>query len=70
MGLYAVAGIMAEKRRRKQLLEELKMLGAVDKSAVPAENIRKYPYDKHRIESLAKEGKIKETSDGRYYLPK
>ncbi|MGC8940396.1 MAG: hypothetical protein ACP5IM_07900 [Candidatus Bathyarchaeia archaeon] len=69
MGLHAVAGIMAEKRRRKQLLEELKKLNAVDeKSAIPAENICKYWYDKHRIEDLIKEGKIGKTSDGRVYL--
>ena len=69
MGLYAVAGILAEKRLRKQLLEKLKKLNAVDeKSAIPAETICKYWYDKYRLEELIKEGKIGKTSDGRVYL--
>lgn len=68
MAIFGAIAAATEKRRKKELLEELKMLGAVDKSAVPAENIRKYPYDKHRIESLVNEGKIGKTSDGRLYL--
>lgn len=69
MAIFGAIAAATEKRRKKELLEELKVLGAVDeKSAIPAENIRKYPYDKHRIEGLTKEGKIRETNDGRYYL--
>jgi hypothetical protein len=70
MALYGAIGAAVEKRRKKQLLEKLEKLDAIDiESAVHVEKICEYWYDKYRIEDLIKKGKIRKTADGRLYLP-
>lgn len=53
----------------KRLSLRLKTLGARDeKSAVEPEKIREYWWDKHRVNSLVKEGYVGRTDEGRLYL--
>ena len=55
----------------KRLTASLKELGAEDqKSAVKLESIRKYWYDKIRMNSLVEKGHVARTKDGKLYLIK
>lgn len=60
---------LVDMEHMKRLTTSLKMIGARNEnSSVPLQEIKKYWYDKCRVNSLVEKGYIGRTNDGRLYL--